>query len=215
MPDESGQPRPETTVVSLIDISTGGGSRSTRRRRRSGRDHDDAGGNLQHSLTVNGNVRICRPEALKCGERGLKFGCGRLPFESQEGPAGANQGQAPPAEPVQRSKRSGRYDVVAVIDVELLRTNADDLNPFETEAGDRLLEEPHPTKHRLDERDPKVGSAQRQDQTWKSGSATDVGDGCIRLDRRRHHGAVEEMPLPESGNLPGTNQSPLDTGRRE
>ena len=85
----------------------------------------------------------------------------------------------------------------------------------EVEVGDHLVEEIASTLEGLDEDEAEVGAHEGEHEAGQAGAGADVGHGFAGLNEFGEGGAVEEVPVPETGDFAGADEAAEDAGGGE
>ena len=141
------------------------------------------------------------------------------PLSANRNPPWSRSGRHHAGQAVQRGHGSSR-DPIGRRHVAgyrgLLGPTPNDSDPRrQPQRGHRLLEEGDPTNQGLDERDPQVWSGTGQGQSRQPRTAADVDDTGGRRQQLSDDRAVQQVPIPYSFRLAGTEQSALHTRGRE
>jgi hypothetical protein len=86
---------------------------------------------------------------------------------------------------------------------------------LEAQLVDHLLQEPGPAQQRFQQGDLEVGPDQRQHHTREAGSRADVADVRTMVEGRRDLRAVEQVALPQPGDLARPQQPAVHSRTRE
>jgi hypothetical protein len=155
---------------------------------------------------------LCRanPEFLQNGLCFFEFGRSALAFQRQQLTVRPEQRQRPPGETFERSDRPRRDHIGGVLTDHLLGSRPAYGDVRQAEKVDALLKEDGTPQQRLQQRDRQIGPHDREDDAGQSRARTHVDDLSGRRDEFAQYGAVENVPFPETLDLTGTDEAPLD-----
>lgn len=172
-----------------------------------------AGGDAHHgrrmpdrSLADPDDVRAPRAEAPQPASCVRQLLASRLPLERQKLATRNEKRQRPLGQAAQRGHRPCRYDVSHEGARGVLGPTATDRDPVQSERVDTLAEEVGRSQPGLDERHRHIRAADGQGKAREAGPRTDIDDSRSGGDQLAHHGAVQQMAIPEAVELPRTDQ---------
>ena len=129
------------------------------------------------------------------------------PFIARNRPPLSHQRHRPTREPVHRSHRSRRHHIEHSLTVELLGPPPMDGHVGQFHCGGSQVQKRGTTQQRLHQSHLKIRSPDRQGDSGQAGPAADVAHGAALGHQLGDHRAVQDVPLPESRNLPGPDQA--------
>jgi hypothetical protein len=155
---------------------------------------------------------LCAPRAKsrQDGTRRRQFPFGVLPLDSQNLPARPEQSGGPSGKPVKRGDRPrGRH--VGLDDAgHLLGTGTDDSRVRQIQLANALLQEDRTAKQRLEKDHAHPGPEHGQHYSRQPRARSDVDELATIRQQLGNHRAVQQVPVPEAGRLPGADQAACD-----
>ena len=131
---------------------------------------------------------------------------GRSPLHRHQGAAGLEQRHAPASQLVEAGDGSGRHERRRDRSGQVLGTAPVNRHVVERQLVHHAREPLRATQHRLHEVHLEVGANDRQRHPGQPGPRPHVDQPGPRRKGVLHDGAVQHVPVPETGDLPGTDQ---------
>lgn len=138
---------------------------------------------------------------------------GRGAFHGQQPATDPAERETPARQPVQRGNRTGGNHVGRTIADDgggggefLGAGSAHRHRSRQAESRHHLVQELGPPGQRFDQPYRKVGPRDREYHTGQTGAGPHIENNLLGWDQLRDHRAVEQMPLPDTGCLAGTDK---------
>lgn len=140
----------------------------------------------------------------------IEFRNDPLTLPRQQFACRAKQWHGPADEPLQRGDRPRGHDIGRQLASHLLRPRPADTDAVESEQIHAFFEEDRSAEKRFEQSDRQIRSHERQDDAGQPGAGAEIDHLGTDRDHLCRHRAVQEMPLPQSVHLAGTDEAPLN-----
>ena len=158
-------------------------------------------------MTNAEDLRTAGAESLQNWPSGPYLILGGLTLNRQKCPAGLKKSRSPASQPVQGRHRPRRHKICPNGTAGILRPSPSHGSVGKAESAHALTQEVDAPKHRLQQDDVKPGAHQRQHDAGQAGPGADVNEKSRLRQQLSHHGAVQQMPVPEPFGFPGSDEA--------